>query len=82
MEVAVLAQEEMDAVSGGIGIPGALIGGVTSGISYWAGSSSPNWPGLTTAIGTGALGGAIGGVIGNGLGLAGGLYSGEVSSWY
>lgn len=82
MQIEVLSQEEMNAVSGGFGIPGAIVGGVSSGIGYWYDNPNANLPGLVTSVGTGALGGAIGGVIGSGIGLAGGLYGQEVTSWY
>ncbi|HEY8608998.1 MAG TPA: hypothetical protein VIM12_17930 [Noviherbaspirillum sp.] len=82
MAFAVLSEDEVAAVSGGFGIPGAVLGGVGSGIGYWYDNPSANLPGLVTSIGTGALGGALGGVAGWGIGLSGGLYGNEVGSWY
>lgn len=74
-----LTINEVEEVSGGLMMIGAICGAAFGGISYWAGSSSPNFEGLAVAMGTGAIGGAIGTpFIGGGFATFGGLYANEI----
>lgn len=61
----VLSAEEIDEVSGAVGVPGAIVGAVLGGTAYAidAGFSGGSWTGFGVAIGMGALSGAIGGSV-------------------
>lgn len=64
-EFQILSADEIDEVSGGVGVPGAIVGAVLGGAAYAidAGFSGGSWTGFGVAIGMGALTGAIGGSV-------------------
>lgn len=87
-----LSFEEVDRVDGGVGVPGAAIGGVIGGLAggynYIANHAGANkgrgatFGGIMTAIGSGMVGGAIAGGTGTWTGAIVGSAVGVAGSFY